>query len=122
MRLLLDQGLPRSLGGLLASGGHEAVHVADVGMHAASDADILALAVSENRTVGTLDADFHALLALFGASQPSVVRIRIESLQAPQLAALLRHVIARCSQDLEGGALVTVQPGRVRVRRLPLLR
>jgi len=34
----------------------------------------------------TLDADFHALLVLSGATGPSVVRVRIEGLRAEGLA------------------------------------
>ncbi len=68
MKLLLDQGLPRSACARLREFGHEVVHVGDVGMSRASDADILAVARSTGSTVVTLDADFHALLVRDSAS------------------------------------------------------
>jgi predicted nuclease of predicted toxin-antitoxin system len=48
----------------------------------ASDAVILDYAREEGRVIVTLDADFHTLLALTGATFPSVVRVRIEGLRA----------------------------------------
>jgi hypothetical protein len=41
MKLLLDQGLPRSAASLLRERGIDAVHVAELGLSAASDAAIL---------------------------------------------------------------------------------
>lgn len=120
MKLLLDQGLPRSAVTLLRAAGLDADHVGDRGHAAAADATILALAVAEGRTIVTLDADFHTLLALAGATEPSVVRIRIEGLRAEALAALIQSVLAQAGADLEAGAVVTVQEGRLRIRRLPL--
>jgi hypothetical protein len=70
----------------------------------------------------TLDADFHALLALSNASTPSVVRLRIEGLRAQPLAALLRTVLIVCDADLRAGAMVSVDGVSVRVRALPLVR
>jgi predicted nuclease of predicted toxin-antitoxin system len=75
-RLLLDQGLPRSTGTILADAGWDVVHVADVGMSRAEDTSILERARSEQRICVTLDADFHALLATSGEPLPSVLRIR----------------------------------------------
>lgn len=75
MKLLLDQGLPRSAAILLGESGLDTIHVADRSLSAAEDSEIIAAAKAENRIVITLDADFHALLALTGASSPSVIRI-----------------------------------------------
>lgn len=119
MRFLLDQGLPRSTAALLRRVGFDAVHTAEIGMAQAEDEAILARASSEERVVVTLDADFHALLALSQARKPSVIRIRIEGLRADELGELLQRVVVQCRSDLEAGTMITVQEQRVRVRRLP---
>ena len=121
MKLLLDQGLPRSAAALLTAAGIDTVHVGDLGLSAAADATILQSGLEADRTVVTLDADFHALLAMSGAIAPSVIRIRIEGLHGEALAELLVTVIAQCTADLERGAAMTVQSGRIRIRHLPLL-
>ena len=121
MKLLLDQGLPLSAAALLCDAGIDTIHVSEVGMSKAEDADIIQRARDEGRIVATLDADFHTLLALDVASTPSVIRIRIERLRAKALTNLLLMVIAECEEDLEQGAAVTVEPSRIRVRRLPLV-
>jgi len=121
MRLLLDQGLPRSAARLLREAGVDTVHVGEIDYSDADDASILKRARDEERTVVTLDADFHALLALSRATSPSVIRIRIEGLYGQKAADLIQAVLTHCRQDLEQGAMVTVQPRRIRIRRLPLL-
>jgi predicted nuclease of predicted toxin-antitoxin system len=45
MKLLLDQGLPRSTVSQLSKTRIEAVHVGEIGMAAAEDAEILAFAL-----------------------------------------------------------------------------
>ena len=121
MKLLLDQGLPRSAADLLRHAGIETIHVAEIGMSSAEDADIIRHGLEQQSVIVTLDADFHALLALSGASAPSVIRLRVEGLRAAQLVTLLEQLIEQFDEDLEQGSLLTVQQTRVRVRRLPLL-
>lgn len=122
MRLLLDQGLPRSTVLHLHNPGIEAVHVGDRGLATASDSKILDLGRQEGSVVVTLDADFHALLALSGVTGPSVIRIRIEGLRSEDLAGLLVNVMRVCWDDLTKGAAVSVTENGVRVRQRPLLR
>jgi predicted nuclease of predicted toxin-antitoxin system len=121
-RFLLDEGLPRHAVVLLRADGIDAVHTTEVGASGLEDEAIIELARAQQATVVTLDDDFNALLALSGASSPSVVHLRIQGLKAEATAALVRKVLAHCADDLDAGAVVSVQPGRLRVRRLPVLR
>jgi predicted nuclease of predicted toxin-antitoxin system len=121
MKLLLDQGLPLSAAALLRDAGIDALHVGEIGMAEAKDAEIIQRAKGEGRVVATLDADFHTLLALDEATSPSVIRIRIERLRAQALTDLLLTVIAECQEELEQGSAITVEPSRIRIRRLPLV-
>lgn len=67
-RLLLDQGVPRSTAKILNAQGWDELHVGDVGMSKADDRAILGYAGREHRVCVTLDADFHAIIALAGDS------------------------------------------------------
>ena len=89
MKLLLDQGLPRSAAKLLTAHEIDTIHVSEIGLWAAEDIEIINKARESNRIVVTLDANFHSLLALSNASSPSVIRIRIEGLRAKNLTGLL---------------------------------
>jgi predicted nuclease of predicted toxin-antitoxin system len=81
IRLLLDQGLPRSTVELLRADGWDVVHACQCDLSTARDEQILDYARHENRVICTLDADFHSILAFSGAANPSVVRIRQQGLR-----------------------------------------
>ena len=119
-RLLLDQGLPRSSAELLRKAGVDAVHAGECDLATASDKAVIKAALEQGRVVVTLDADFHALLALSDAPGPSVVRIRIEGLRASALANVVLNTVERCQADLRKGSLVTVTESQIRVHHLPI--
>ncbi len=120
MRWLLDQGLPRSTAAILNTAREDAIHVGDVGMAEAPDPSILRHALTENRILVTLDADFHSLLALSGASKPSIIRIREEGLKGAELAALILNIANQFKTELQGGCVMTFLGGKIRHRALPL--
>jgi predicted nuclease of predicted toxin-antitoxin system len=120
MKILLDQGTPRSAAALLRQAGFDTVHTSEIGMAESADREILQRAFVEGRVVVTLDADFHALLALSQARQPSVIRIRMEGLRAEAFSELLQSVVQRCSADLGSGAMVSVRDFQIRMRLLPV--
>ena len=121
MRLLIDNPLPPSLARILGDAGHDVLHVGELGLHAADDETILALALEQRRVVVTADADFGALLALGGAAGPSVVFIRGVTPRAPmRLAPILISALATATDALLRGAIVVVDDARMRVRTLPI--
>ena len=122
MRLLLDQDVPRRAAALLREAGVDAVHASELGLSSAEDRDIIAWCRAYGAVAVTLDADFHALIALSGETTPSTVRIRIQGLKGPEVAGIISSGLETQGEALAAGALVTVEPGRLRVRPLPIAR
>ena len=121
MRLLVDQNLARRVADALRATGHDAVHVAERGLAAADDDEILELAASENRIIVSEDTDFGALLARAQARLPSFVLLRAAEPLTPEgQVALLVANLPVVENELRDGAIVVLARGRVRVRRLPI--
>ena len=120
MKLLLDQGLPRKAAVLLRESGIDTLHVGEIGLATAEDITVIDKGRDENRTIITLDADFHAIIALSNAKNPSVIRIRIEGLKGEALAQLVQTILEDWQDKLTQGAIMTVQADRIRMRYLPL--
>jgi predicted nuclease of predicted toxin-antitoxin system len=89
-------------------------------MWKAADDEILASVLTNNAVVVTLDTDFHTILAVSGASGPSVIRLRRQGLAAPEVLKLVRHVLAGFEDDLKQGCLVTVKTRKITCHRLPI--
>ncbi len=121
MKFLIDNNLSVRLPHLLNGHGHDAVHVRDVGLSAATDAAVLVYAAAHQRIVISADRDFGTLLAELKAQQPSVVYLRGRLPRLPEpLAALLDRNLARLEAALIEGRIVVIEPGRLRIRQLPL--
>ena len=89
-------------------------------MSVASDKDILAWSLEQKATVITLDADFHAILAVSGAAGPSVIRMRRQGLNALAVVDLVENVLAGFDFDLARGSLVTVKVNKTTCHKLPI--
>lgn len=120
-QFLLDQGLPRSAATILREADWDVEHVGDLGMSQSSDRSILDFALVHGRTVVTMDADFHALLAVANESSPSVIRIRQEGLKGVAIAKLLLAIWPRIEVQVQRGAMVSVTEKTIRVQKLPLV-
>ena len=119
-RVLLDQGISRTAAKILRETGWDALHTGDIGLSRANDQEILTYARLEKRVVITLDADFHAILAVQNAKSPSVVRIRYEGLKGQALANLIETIWPKIREQLESGAMVTVTRKSIRIRNIPI--
>ncbi len=120
MRFLADMGVSRSTVRWLRAGGHDAAHLADLGMKSARDEDILALALREQRVVLTFDLDFGHILAASHERAPSVIIFRLSNARPESVKVQLESVLRDISVALGEGAIVVVEDERRRVRKLPI--
>jgi predicted nuclease of predicted toxin-antitoxin system len=120
LRFLIDNALPPRLAELLRSAGHDAVHVGAYEMHAASDPEILARALAEDRVIVSADSDFSALLATQEADRPSFILFREPNLLVAQdYLNMLLAVLPMLEPELASGCVAVFRKGLLRVRRLP---
>ena len=80
----------------------------------------MAWARRNNHAVFTHDLDFGAMLAISGATGPSVLQIRSQDVLPEHLADVVATALRRHEADLAAGALVVVDDNRARVRVLPI--
>ncbi len=121
MNYVVDANLSPRLAGLLRDAGHDAVHVRDIGLRAASDDEIIDYAISTDRIVISHDTDFGTLLAYRELSKPSFILIRSsDPVDVDHQARLVVANLDAMSDDLEAGAIAVFARGRLRIRRLPL--
>ena len=114
----MDEDLPRSLARLLRTGGLDVEDVRDVGLRGKTDSDVLQYAVANDRALVTADLDFASLLTFPLGSHHGIVVARLpnELPVASVNAAILEAIRALSDADLSG-ALVMVEPGRIRLRK-----
>lgn len=121
MRLLIDNNLSPRLAEEPALAAWDVVHVRELGLQAAADEVVLAVAATQHRHLVSADTDFGQLLAATRSSSPPVVLIRRTSgRRVDQVAGLLSANLPALAADLEAGAAVVLGESSVRVRRLPL--
>lgn len=120
LRLVIDVNLSPDWLPVLTEAGFETVHWTQVGDPSATDREIMDWAVENGYVVFSHDLDFSTMLALTHASGPSLVQLRGPKVLPEQIADLLVQSLHRFHVDLEAGALLLIEPGRSRVRILPL--
>jgi predicted nuclease of predicted toxin-antitoxin system len=122
MKLLLDQGLPPLTAELLREQGIDAIHVSEIGYSRAEDTKIIELAQTGNRIIITLDADYHAAIALTSSPSPSVIWIRVVNLRASKYVEIIIPILNEYKEMLINGVLITMRSDRqVKTRLLPII-
>jgi predicted nuclease of predicted toxin-antitoxin system len=75
-------------------------------------------AAEHGHVLVTADLDFGAILAATRRSSPSVIQMRGDLLTPAAMGAVLLSAIRQARDDLESGAIVSVDAGRTRLRVL----
>jgi predicted nuclease of predicted toxin-antitoxin system len=122
VKLLADMGISMTTVRALREAGEEVVHLQEQGLHKMPDDQILVKAIREQRVVITCDLDFGDLLAASGGSVPSVVLIRTRNQTPKAVTPRLFQILQTYHSALEAGAVVIVEDGGSRLRRLPIER
>lgn len=120
MRFLADMGVSMRVVDWLRSAGHEVVHLRDEGLQRLPNGEVFTKALREGRVVLTFDLDFGEILAGCQGKEVSVVLFRLHNTRSGHVIERLGAVLAESSADIERGAVVVVEEGRHRVRKLPI--
>ena len=113
MKVLLDACVWGGVRQELAVAGHDVVWVGDRAEDPGDD-EILAQAYRERRVLVTLDKDFGELAIVHRASHCGI--LRLVNFSAREQARVCLRVLALYGDELQSGAIVTAEPGRLRVR------
>ena len=98
---------------MLTNAGHDVEAVAGWSQDP-GDKEILSRAFHSSRVVVTIDKDFGELAVVHRLPHRGIVRL--VGFGAERHGAIAAEVLAKYAAELTAGAIVTVEPGRVRVR------
>jgi predicted nuclease of predicted toxin-antitoxin system len=101
MRFLVDAQLPPALARWIAAKGHEAQHVADLGMTGASDQAIWDKAIELKAVIVSKDEDFIQLSAKRGG--PQIVWVTFGNASKAALLARMEKIFPQIAEALEAG-------------------
>ncbi|OFV99527.1 MAG: toxin-antitoxin system, toxin component, PIN family protein [Acidobacteria bacterium RIFCSPLOWO2_02_FULL_60_20] len=113
MKVLLDGCVWGGAREALATVGHDVEATADWRRDPGDD-ELLAHAFRQAQVLITLDKDFGELAVV--KRRPHVGIVRLVDLRAEDQGQAAIATLARYGEELSRGAIVTVEPGRVRVR------
>ena len=106
VRFLIDAQLPPALARYLEFIGHDAVHVADVGLLRADDRAIWEHASMMGATLITKDEDFVTMRTLKADRGPAIVWVRIGNSSKSRLIGRFSIVLAEIVDALQRGETI----------------
>lgn len=120
MKVLLDMNLSPSWISLLEAEGYETKHWSQIGSPSAPDSEIMQWARENGFVVFTHDLDYGALLFATQTIAPSVIQLRIEDIRPKSVGEIVLQALRKAKNQIEQGALVTIDIRKGRIHLLPL--
>ncbi len=117
---LIDEDLPRSLAFTLRASGYQALDVRDARLPELTDSAVFAYAQTNGRTLMTSDVGYANTLRYPLGSHTGIVVVRLPTdLPAPNVAQPLLNGLGALTGQSLAGALLVIEPGRLRLSRAP---
>lgn len=113
IQLLIDSSISGQVARALREEGFSVEWVGEWGRDP-GDEEILEAAKNSQRTIITLDKDFGELAVLRGERHWGI--LRIVDIAVANQAVRCKEILTQHAEALQRGAIVTVEPARVRVR------
>jgi predicted nuclease of predicted toxin-antitoxin system len=114
---LVDENLPRQLVQRLRADGYAVEHVTGVGLRGRPDADVYSFAQAQGATLITADGGFGNLLE-YPPPHAGIVIVRVpDTLAIAHRIEVIATGLAGLAGQPRQDALITIEAGRVRVRR-----
>lgn len=113
VKVLLDTCVWGGSRKALEDAGHEVASIPELG-NDPGDAAVMALAHREGRVLITIDKDFGELAIVRRLPHSGILRLVDIAARSQGLAA--NAALERYGTELQDGAIVTVEPGRIRIR------
>ena len=120
MKILSDVNLSQRVVANLRNAGLDAVRASEVMDPRSADEEIIAMATKMGAILVSRDQDFSELLAVSGATQPSLVNVRVSFVDAERVSKAIVDAIRATADDLVKGAIVTIDDRGIRVHPLPI--
>ena len=119
MKILVDMNLSPGWIDFLVGAGFEAVHWSTIGRGDEPDVVVMRWATEHGHIVLTADLDFGAILAATQRRQPSVIQIRADVPTPTAVGEAVLAAIRQARDELDRGAILSVDVARARLRVLP---
>ena len=113
MKLLLDTCVWGGAKATLSAAGYDVIWAGERGQDPGDEA-LLDEASRAGRVLITLDKDFGELAVLHNVAHTGIVRL--VGFRSNQQAVICERLLPVYRKELAAGALITVEPGRVRIR------
>jgi predicted nuclease of predicted toxin-antitoxin system len=117
MRFLADESCDFILVRALRATGHDVLAVSEITPRA-EDHEVIDLALREKRILLTEDKDFGRLVYAHGQESLGVIFLRFPNSARERISGDVCTLVKKQGEKL-AGSFVTVQPGRIRISRIP---
>ena len=120
MKILIDMNVSPKFADLFIKKGVDAAHWIEIGAPDAEDTEIMEYASKNNYIIMTCDLDFNIILSITHSIKPSIVQLRVQRISVKQDGEWIVAAIMQNAEELEKGAILSVDTKKLRLRLLPL--